>query len=950
MEDRPKKKVVAKIKNKRTNVSDKSKYVNPKMTIDSILKSIDKSMEPSYNVKVSPSEWVLPNRKKYPNWVDVTFKYKKTAKAKCLECNEGEECVVKPNTVSLFPHQDFVKDYMQFASPYRGILVFHGLGVGKTATSVAAAEMLSNHMSVVVMLPTSLEANYINEIKKYGRQFYMLKQHWTFVPIESMGENLPNFLAKMSVNAITATKNGGIWYPQIGKSPNFNDLPEDLQNEIVDQIDNTISNRFHFVHYDGLRKQHIKDMTKNETINPFDNKCVIVDEVHNFISRVSNGRMIGSAIYKLLMSAKNCKLIFLSGTPLINYPYEIAFLINLLTGPRVEYCISLLKNSKIDTEVIDNILAGHENVDIYSFEINTRKIYISLLPEGFKFKDKASSTVERYKENSKSHEDIFEKILDEITKKGFKIYKKSSKNNFNTLPEKQEQFNNLFVSMDDGQMRNQWLFMKRILGVVSYYSSYSPELYPSVEIKDVPLELSDYQFGIYEKSRDKERSKEKSASKFKGSQDTNNIFNSSGQVYRFYSRANCNFVFPQDIDRPTPSSFKSMKSIKEIDDLDNSLEEDDEKSNSGEKNKDDVAPKEYSDLVKEALSKLYKSDYLLDSNIEMYSPKFKLILKHIVEMKGTSLVYSQFRTVEGLGVFALTMKKNGFAEFKVKKVGDQWDIDINLEDYHKPKYMEFTGNNEQTQILLKIFNSDLENLPVLIKNKLKELDTQKKNEGNLYGSLIKTCMITQSGAEGISLKNVRQVHIVEPYWNHIRIDQVIGRAVRTCSHVNLPPSKQNVTVYVYYTKFSQKQLAGSFTLKNQDKGKTSDEYIYDIAKRKKNIIDQMLEMMKRASVDCGLNAHSHPGLKCFSFPINIDDNKYMYVTDINNESLDYQIQKHIMTEEWEGKVMITKKGNFLIDEKTNKVYDYDIYKDSGKLVRIGTIDKEGNKKIIKLEF
>ena len=43
----------------------------------------------------------------------------------------------------------------------------------------------------------------------------------------------------------------------------------------------------------------------------------------------------------------------------------------------------------------------------------------------------------------------------------------------------------------------------------------------------------------------------------------------------------------------------------------------------------------------------------------------------------------------------------------------------------------------------------------------------EKDNGNLRGSIVKIIMITQSGSEGISLKNVRQVHITEPYWNKI---------------------------------------------------------------------------------------------------------------------------------------------------------------------------------------
>ena len=66
-------------------------------------------------------------------------------------------------------------------------------------------------------------------------------------------------------------------------------------------------------------------------------------------------------------------------------------------------------------------------------------------------------------------------------------------------------------------------------------------------------------------------------------------------------------------------------------------------------------------------------------------------------------------------------------------------------------------------------------------------------------------MITSSGSEGIDLKNVRFVHILDPYWHPVRTEQVIGRARRICSHHLLPEALRTVKVYLYIMTFSQKQ-------------------------------------------------------------------------------------------------------------------------------------------------
>ena len=160
-------------------------------------------------------------------------------------------------------------------------------------------------------------------------------------------------------------------------------------------------------------------------------------------------------------------------------------------------------------------------------------------------------------------------------------------------------------------------------------------------------------------------------------------------------------------------------------------------------------------------------------------------------------------------------------------------MDIPKENYNKPKYIEFTGDKEMNNILLAVFNNNFDNIPDEIKNKLDKLHSNntEKDNGNLRGSIVKIIMITQSGSEGISLKNVRQVHITEPYWNKIRIDQVIGRAVRTKSHMELPKDERNINVYQYLCKFSKEQLKDP-KVEMLDNSLTTDQVIFNLADRK----------------------------------------------------------------------------------------------------------------------
>ena len=83
-------------------------------------------------------------------------------------------------------------------------------------------------------------------------------------------------------------------------------------------------------------------------------------------------------------------------------------------------------------------------------------------------------------------------------------------------------------------------------------------------------------------------------------------------------------------------------------------------------------------------------------------------------------------------------------------------------------------------------------MPSTLATKLKEI-----NNNNNMGEIIRVLMITSSGSEGITLKNTRFVHIIEPYWHPVRTDQVIGRARRICSHQDLPEEFKTVEVFIY---------------------------------------------------------------------------------------------------------------------------------------------------------
>ena len=98
---------------------------------------------------------ILPQRKAFIEWVNDVFYQELLENHKDL----------KDELAEIKIYQYFVREYLSIESPFRGLLVYHGLGTGKTATSVITAEGLSKNMKIHTLLPASLETEYIKEVK-----------------------------------------------------------------------------------------------------------------------------------------------------------------------------------------------------------------------------------------------------------------------------------------------------------------------------------------------------------------------------------------------------------------------------------------------------------------------------------------------------------------------------------------------------------------------------------------------------------------------------------------------------------------------------------------------------------------------------------------------------------------------------------------------------------------
>ena len=256
-----------------------------------------------------------------------------------------------------------------------------------------------------------------------------------------------------------------------------------------------------------------------------------------------------------------------------------------------------------------------------------------------------------------------------------------------------------------------------------------------------------------------------------------------------------------------------------------------------------------------------------------------------------------------------------------------------------PTYALYTGTEtaEEKEIIRNIYNSNWTAVPNTIVTELSTISTN-----NLYGEIIKILMITASGAEGISLKNTRYVHIIEPYWHPVRTEQVIGRARRICSHQDLPPELRTVNVFLYLMTFTKEQMAGdgAIELKLNDVSKfdetvpvTSDETLYEISTIKERISQQLLTSVKESSMDC--TVYNKPGtkdsVKCFSFGKS-SPSTFSYKPSISNEEVDTVAQMNKTTINWTADTVNMDidgiKKAFARNPKTNEIYDLQSYRDA----------------------
>lgn len=304
-----------------------------------------------------------------------------------------------------------------------------------------------------------------------------------------------------------------------------------------------------------------------------------------------------------------------------------------------------------------------------------------------------------------------------------------------------------------------------------------------------------------------------------------------------------------------------------------------------------INPHNYTTFQLEYLDNNYQ--ILNQNNIIKYSPKINLLLQNIEKSEGLILIYSKYLP-SGIIPIAIALEHLGYSKYDSNNILKNNNTKKNNKNYIIISGdISLTGSNSKRNRNLDIF-ADIEN----------------KN-----GDIIKILLITESGSEGLNLKNIREVHIFEPWHNLNRLEQVIGRGVRNLSHINLDEKKRNTTIYQYVN------------LNNNNNIESIDFRMYRKAENKQMKISKILKSIKKNSIDCNLNIDNlifnNLGKKNIITSIGKEIKKYSLNDKLHSRICDYEKCNFECNKEIDFKKLIKNK-KVDISTYNKKILKYDI--------------------------
>jgi hypothetical protein len=792
----------------------------------------------------------------------------------------------------LQPHQLFIKNFLSIQTSYNSLLLFHGLGSGKTCSAIGVCEEMRQYLK-------HMEAGN-GPRTTMGNKIIIIAS-----------ENVRNNFKTQLFDKTKLVEQDGLWSMNsctgnaLLKEINPIGLKNIPKDTIVSHVSTIIKTYYTFYGYEEfaniISRLRSNTTIKNALERTFENSLIIVDEVHN-IRMTEDGKMkkTGAQFEYMVRHVPRLRLLLLSATPMFNSYKEIIWLINLMNIADGRSTIS-----------VSDIFTSNGNFTETGKELFIQKItgYISAVKgeNPFTFPYRIYPSIFSLSNSTRNERFIFPKIqMDDI------VLPQSEKINYldlyvSSLPDcnncggcqrcmysfiirsfkrdfKASKVSDENTSSDVATPTLPPLNYSMLqIPIMSLIISYP---IPNVNLDQLIRENREDNLFIDNVEPEPEQEKIQEQKDFVGDQDK--LDSESESDSDSESDIELDFDILPDQDDEDPDNY-----IIEIQELDQTQRQKLSREISGgmvdvERDNNDDIMSEYDADTDISLSD-YETDNSSDSELDLtddddddddaddiiteniperssltgsrgllrvldvsekgkYSyneeyaksfPRFfstNMIGKYSWKIKnvidtfsdGISLIYSQY--IEGgLIPMALALEEMGFSRYNSASLFETPPSP--LIDY---KLKPLSNNNSKASYIIISGNSILSP-----KNDANIKAAVAKENAN--GENIKAILISTAGSEGIDLKYIRQVHILDPWYNMSRIEQVIGRAVRNMSHKALPFVSRNVQIFMYSTMFENEEI------------ELADMHIYRTAEKKAIQIGKITRILKETAVDCIIN-------------------------------------------------------------------------------------------------
>jgi len=232
-----------------------------------------------------------------------------------------------------------------------------------------------------------------------------------------------------------------------------------------------------------------------------------------------------------------------------------------------------------------------------------------------------------------------------------------------------------------------------------------------------------------------------------------------------------------------------------------------------------------------------KNPFLKLGKLHKYSVKFADIIDNILRFieseNGIIFVFCS-EVIAGILPFCLALEQNGIERY------DRTEL-LNKSGLEKIEKVKWKKGARTSAKYITIYGSESQSKRDNEIRDIKRLD-------NVNGEKIRVIIGSVTMSEGISLKWVRQIHVLDPWYNLNRIEQIIGRGIRFCSHKEYPQKDRNVLVFLH---------AIAPITDDKETRDSSDIYLYKDAWRKAIEIGKIEQLMKESAIDCNIHKKSN---------------------------------------------------------------------------------------------